>query len=237
MPREKLIKQSLIESRKILFKRCLNIVISVQQFMKIDFKKTLGSYHAKHNQFSIVTIPKLQYLMIDGHGDPNTSKEFVDALEALYPVAYKLKFVSKLDLGRDYVVPPLEGLWWAENMETFTSFRDKSQWNWTVMIMVPDWITKDMFKAATEKVSTKRAPRGLNKVRFEEYDEGLSVQTLHIGSFDEEGPLLEKLHHEFLPNNGLAMIKKHHEIYLSDRRKVTSDRLRTILRQPVSKVS
>lgn len=115
---------------------------------KIDFKKELDSYQADFHKFRIVQVPILRYLMVDGHGDPNTSQEFADAIATLYPVAYKLKFVSKQGLGKDYVVMPLEGLWWADNMESFTSVRDKSHWNWTLMIMVPDWITGEMFDAA-----------------------------------------------------------------------------------------
>jgi hypothetical protein len=202
---------------------------------KIDFKKSLDSYKAKHHQFRILDIPKRQYLMIDGHGDPNTSKEFQDAIQALYPVAYKLKFASKQQLGKDYVVMPLEGLWWAENMATFTSARDKSQWDFTLMIMQPDWITREMFDAAIKKVSEKDPPANLAEVRFETLDEGKCVQTLHIGSFDDEAAVLKQMHEEFIPQQGLKLAKKHHEIYLSDFRKVAPEKLRTILRQPVEK--
>lgn len=204
---------------------------------KVDFKKSLASYNAKHGQFSIVEVSKLQYLMIDGHGDPNTSQEFKDAIAALYPVAYKLKFASKQDLDKDYTVMPLEGLWWAEDMSTFTTARDKSQWDFTLMIMQPDWITDDMFHAAVQKVSAKEPPVSLDKVRLETLDEGLCVQTLHIGSFDDEAEVLEKMHHDFIPENNLHMVGKHHEIYFSDFRNVTPDKLRTILRQPVQKNS
>jgi hypothetical protein len=203
---------------------------------KLDFKKTLDSYRAKHNKFSVITVPTLTYLMVDGHGDPNTSKEFTDALVSLYPVAYKLKFASKRDLGKDYVVMPLEGLWWSHDMKTFTSARDKSQWDWTMMIMQPNWITKEMFDAAVRKVSEASAPKSLHKVRLETLDEGLCVQTLHIGSYDDETEILAKMHSEFIPQNGYKMVKKHHEIYLGDFRKVAPEKLRTILRQPVSKI-
>lgn len=200
---------------------------------KIDFKKSLDAYKARHDEFSIVDVPKLQYLMIDGHGDPNTSQEFKDAITSLYPVAYKLKFASKLDLGKDYTVMPLEGLWWAKDMSTFTTARDKSQWDFTLMIMQPDWITENMFEAVVQKVAEKNPPVNLHKVRFEKLDEGTCVQTLHIGSFDEEADVLAKMHHECIPANNLKMVGKHHEIYLSDFRKVAPDKLRTILRQPV----
>lgn len=201
---------------------------------KMDFKKTLDSYKSKHHILQIIDIPKMQYLMIDGHGDPNTSEDFKAAIEALYPVAYKLKFASKTELGKDYVVMPLEGLWWAEYMASFTTDRDKSSWDFTLMIMQPNWITKEMFEAAVQKVKTKDSPAKLGQVRFETLDEGKCVQTLHIGSFDDEAEILAEIHDAFVPDNHLKLSGKHHEIYLSDFRKVTPDKLRTILRQPVT---
>ncbi len=204
---------------------------------KIDFKKTLDSYHAKAGEFRVIDVPELQYLMIDGSGDPNTSPEYVAALEALYPVAYKLKFSSKRDLGRDYVVPPLEGLWWAEDMAAFTSARDKSQWSWTMMILTPDWIDAAMFDAAVAQVAgAKVSPRRLRDVRFETLAEGRCVQTLHRGSYDDEAPTLAYLHDEFIPANGLRMAGTHHEVYFTDARKVDPAKMRTLLRQPVADV-
>lgn len=203
---------------------------------KVDFKKTLDSYHAKRHEFRVIEVPALQYLMVDGYGDPNTSEEFSNAVSALYPLAYKLKFASKLGLDKDYTVMPLEGLWWSKDMTAFTSARDKSKWNWTLMIMQPDWITQDMFKIVVEKVAEKDPPLYLDKVRLEALDEGLCVQTLHIGSFDDEADILEEMHHDFIPSQDLKMTKKHHEIYLSDFRRVSPDKLRTILRQPVIKI-
>lgn len=201
---------------------------------KIDLKKTLDSYRAKQNQFTIVTVPELRYLMVDGHGDPNTAAEFSDALAALYPVAYKLKFASKKDLGRDYVVPPLEGLWWSDDMATFTSARDKARWNWTMVLLTPDWITPDMFDSAVRAAGAKDAPASLAKVRLEALTEGTCVQTLHVGSFDDEAPVLARMHDEFIPAQGLKMTGKHHEVYFSDFRKVPASKLRTLLRQPVA---
>ena len=204
---------------------------------KTDFKKTLDSYQAKAGQFRIVEVPPMQYLMIDGHGDPNSSQEFADALQTLYPVAYKLKFASKQDLGRDYVVMPLEGLWWSKDMETFTVARDKSRWDWTVMLMVPEWTTSEMFDAAVAKVAAKNPPASLERVRLETLEEGRCVQTLHLGSFDDEAEILDRMHHEFIPGSGHRMTGKHHEIYFSDFRKVEPGKLRTILRQPVAAMS
>ncbi|MFF4875705.1 GyrI-like domain-containing protein [Micromonospora sp. NPDC000668] len=201
---------------------------------KTDFKKTTDAYQARRGQFRIVDVPDMQYLMIDGHGDPNTSPAFTDAVEALYPVAYKLKFASKRNLGRDYVVPPLEGLWWADDMDSFTAGRDKSRWDWTLMIMAPDWINQDMVTAAVEQAGARNRPARLDDTRLETLSEGRCVQTLHVGSFDEEAEVLAHLHHKFVPGNGLRMVGRHHEIYLSDFRKVAPDKQRTILRQPVT---
>ena len=203
---------------------------------KIDFKKTLDSYQAKRGVFRLVEVPPLHYLMIDGHGDPNTSPAFAEAIETLYPIAYKLKFASKQGLGRDYVVPPLEGLWWADDMDAFSN-RDKSQWDWTLLLLVPDWIDQAMVDAAVEQVAAKDPPARLGDVRFDLLDEGLCVQTLHVGSFDDEGPVLQRLHEEFIPNQGLTPTGHHHEIYFSDFRRTAPDKLRTLLRQPVAQAS
>jgi hypothetical protein len=200
---------------------------------KIDFKKTLDSYQARSGEFRVLDVPPMQYLMVDGHGDPNSSAEYTDAVEALYPLAYKLKFASK-DLGRDFTVMPLEGLWWADDPTAFTTARDKSQWSWTLMIMQPDWITTDLFGGAVAKVGAKDAPRSLGAIRLESLDEGQCVQTLHLGPFDEEGPTLARMHDEVIPERGLRMSGTHHEIYLSDLRRTAPSKLRTILRQPVA---
>ncbi|WP_433364223.1 GyrI-like domain-containing protein [Actinoplanes sp. CA-142083] len=197
---------------------------------KTDFKKDLDTYRARRGEFRILDVPDTRYLMVDGHGDPNTSPLFTRAVEALYPVAYKMKFASKIDLERDYVVPPLEGLWWADDMESFTGARNKSRWDWTLMLMVPEWIGEDMCAAAVERAGAKN-------VRLETLSEGRCVQTLHVGSFDDEAGVLARLHDELIPGQGLRMAGKHHEIYLSDFRRVAPEKQRTILRQPVRAVA
>ncbi len=210
---------------------------------KVDLKKSLDSYRARQGEFRLVTLPERQYLMIDGHGDPNTDLRYAEALEALYPVAYKLKFASKRELGRDYVVPPLEGLWWAEDMGAFTAGRDKSRWRWTMMLLVPEWIDRALFERVVEivrgtggpKAQPNAAPARLDEVRLEALTEGLSVQTLHIGSFDDEGPVLERMHDEFIPEHGLRMTGRHHEVYFGDFRRTAPEKLRTLLRQPVER--
>lgn len=200
---------------------------------KVDLKKHLDSYRARRGAFRILDVPDLHYLMIDGHGDPNTGA-FSSAVESLYPVAYTLKFASKNDLGRDYVVPPLEGLWWADDMDSFTSARNKTAWDWTLMLLTPDWIDSELVTAAIESVEAKGAPDRLADVRWERLAEGRCVQTLHIGSFDDEAEVLAQLHHEFIPAHGLRVSGTHHEIYFSDVRKTAPEKLRTILRQPVA---
>jgi hypothetical protein len=214
---------------------------------KIDFKKQLNTlYQPPSGEFQVVEVPTMQYLMIDGEGDPGTAQAYQEAIEALYAVAYKLKFSSKGVLGKDYVVPPLEGLWWTEEMissmtgiteesDWLDRFRasDRNSWQWTSMIMQPEWITREMFLEAREQVREKKDLPGLDGLRLESYQEGLSVQILHIGPFADEGPVLTRLHIQFLPQNNLVEAGKHHEIYLSDPRKTAPEKLRTILRQPV----
>ena len=178
----------------------------------------------------------MQYLMVDGRGDPNTSTDYSDALAALYPVAYALKFASKRELGCDYVVPPLEALWWASDMASFTTLREKSQWCWTLMVMTPVWITAELFTDALTAVAAKQRPVGLSKVRLETLDEGRCIQTLHTGPYDHEAAVLAQMHDHVIPKAGLRMSGKHHEIYLNDARRVQPARLRTILRQPVEEL-
>jgi len=209
--------------------------------MAIDPKKTLDAYQAKRGQFRILEVPAMQYLMIDGAGDPNTAQAYSDAVAALFPLAYTLKFESRKSLGIDTVVMPLEGLWHAPDMESFTSRRDKTAWLWTLMILVPDHVTPEMFSDAVEAVEQKAAKKkqetpALRSVRLDTLDEGLCVQTLHVGSYDDEAPVLDDLHNRFVPDSGLRMTGLHHEIYLSDVRRIEPAKLRTILRQPVERV-
>lgn len=201
---------------------------------KIDLKKQLECYRAPRGEFRILEVPPARYLLIDGEGDPNTPV-FAEATEALYPLAYTLKFASRREHGRDFVVPPLEGLWWADDMAAFTARRDKTRWSWTLLIMQPEWIEPAFVEQAREAVRAKAAPPRLDDIRFEMLDEGLSVQTLHLGPFDDEGPVLARMHDEFMPANGLRPTGRHHEIYLSDARRTAPEKLRTILRQPVTR--
>lgn len=146
-------------------------------------------------------------------------------------MAFKLKFLSKRELGRDYVVPPLEGLWSAADMASFTTARDKSQWDWTMMLMVPDRLGDDHVERARGQILETA---GVDSVKLRTLREGRCVQTLHRGAYDDEGPVLERLHTEVIPAHGFALTGRHHEIYLSDPRRVEPAKLRTILRQPVT---
>jgi hypothetical protein len=203
---------------------------------KIDFTKELKQlYQPSATEFGVVEVPPTHYLMIDGHGDPNTAQEYAAALEALYAVAYRAKFISKGELGKDYVVPPLEGLWWAEDMAAFAEARDKSAWDWTMMIMLPGWVPAQTYERAVQEVSRKKDLPALPKIRLESYHEGLSAQILHIGSYDDEAPVLARLHKRWLPEHGYVENGKHHEIYLSDARRVEASKLKTVLRQPIRK--
>jgi hypothetical protein len=201
---------------------------------KIDYKKRLKHlYGPSEKEVEIVDVPPMNFLMVDGEGDPNTSKAFREAIEALYPLSYTLKFtVKKGKIGVDYGVLPLEGLWWAEDMSAFST-GNKDTWKWTLMIMQPEFITPRMVEEATEEVRRKKKPVALPFVRFEAFKEGRAAQIMHIGPFSEEGPTIEKVH-SFIENNGSRRVGKHHEIYLSDIRRVAPGKWKTIVRQPMS---
>lgn len=198
---------------------------------KYDPKRAIASYTARSGRFDVIDVPELAYCMIDGHGDPNTAPEYAAAVEALYAVSYTAKFRSKRELDRDYVVGPLEGLWSADDPSTFVT-REKSAWSWTMMIWQPDWLTPELVAEATSAATAKAA--GAERVRFGRLTEGRSVQTLHLGSYDDEGPTLARLHDEFMPEHGLRFNGRHHEVYLGDPRRTAPEKLRTILRQPVA---
>lgn len=200
---------------------------------KVDFKKSFPNlYRPPARRFVSVEVPSMQFVKIDGKGDPNTVPAYRQAIEWLYSVSYAMKFAAKVAKGKDYVVPPLEGLWWADDPADFVA-RRKERWRWTMMIMAPDFIDLMLFDAAIEKAGKKlgAAPESL---RLERLEEGTVLQTLHVGSYDDEGPILARLHNEEMPSRGLTFAGPHHEIYLSDARKTAPAKLRTILRQPVT---
>ncbi len=197
-----------------------------------DIKKHHSALYApRPGEVTIVDVPELPYLMVDGEGDPNTAGTYRGALEALYTVSYGVRFAAKRHLARVHVVAPLEGLWWSDDLTVFTA-RDKSKWQWTMMIHQPDWITHDMVDAAITASATKKPNPALRLMRFEPFTEGLAVQALHVGPYDDEGPLIARMHEHALAA-GYTLRGKHHEIYLSDPRKVEPAKLKTVLRQPV----
>jgi len=202
--------------------------------VKVDFKRELKHlYNPSQKAFSIVDVPPMSFVMIDGHGDPNAAPEYQEAVEALYAVAYGLKFIVKKEQGIDYGVLPLEGLWWVDDMAEF-SMDAKEEWDWTMMIMQPEWVVAGMVERARADVERKKNPPALPKLRFETYHEGLAVQILYVGPYAAEGPTIARMH-AFAEQEGYELRGKHHEIYLSDPRRTAPERLKTVIRQPIWK--
>lgn len=197
----------------------------------IDFKKQLKHlYQPLTKEVVVVDVPEMNFLMVDGKGDPNSSQEYAEALEVLFQVSYALKFmVKKNSFEIDYGVMPLEGLWWAEDMSVFTA-GDKSNWLWTMMIMQPQFVTRQMVEKAIQDVKKKKNPAAISRLRFEAFAEGKAAQIMHIGPFLEEGPTVEKVH-QCIDSMGERR-GKHHEIYLTDIRKADPAKWKTVIRQP-----
>jgi hypothetical protein len=199
---------------------------------KLDLRKELKHlYGPLSKQFSLVEVPEMNFIMIDGHGDPNHSADYAEAVNALYSLAYTLKFSVKAGLKIDYTVMALEGLWWAEDMAAFV-LQDKSNWLWTMMIMQPEFITPELFAEAREQAARKKDLPALERVRLEPFNEGLSVQIMYFGPYADEGPTIARLH-EFIRTEGYEPAGKHHEIYLGDPRKSAPEKLKTVIRQPI----
>lgn len=200
-----------------------------------DVKRALKDFYApKNRQWALVEVPPQQFLAIDGVGDPNTAPDYPRAVEALYAVAYTVKFASK-HTGHDFVVGPLEGLWWSPDPAVFIT-RAKQSWHWRMLINLPDHVTADQVKQAADTALTKKKLPSIADVRHETLREGTCAQVLHIGSYDDETPLLTHLHDVYLPANNLTEAGLHHEIYLADPRRTDPNKLRTVIRQPVSSI-
>jgi len=198
--------------------------------LKIDFKKTLKHlYNPSKKDISIVDVPAMNFLMIDGQGNPNTAKSFAQAIETLYAVSYNLKFTIKKAKEIDYGVLPLEALWWTPDMADF-SVDNKDKWLWTAMIMQPEYVTKALIEEIIPIVRKKKGDMALDKLRFESYHEGKSAQIFYIGPYTEEGPTIQRIH-QHIDDLGGEITGKHHEIYLSDSRRTAPERLKTIIRQ------
>ena len=184
----------------------------------------------------LVRVPKLTFIAVDGHGDPNSSAEYRGAIEALYGLSYTLHFALKRELDIDERVGPLEGLWWSADMAAFPGER-KGDWSWTAMIAQPGAVTPEWFERARADVRRKKGPSAaLEQARLEAFEEGLGAQVLHLGPYSDEGPTIAHLH-KFIHELGCTFDgrrEKHHEIYLGDPRHSAPERLRTIIRQPVA---
>jgi hypothetical protein len=197
---------------------------------KVDHKKVYKELYGPAKKPSVVVVPTFNFIMIDGRGDPNTSEDYRETLMALYTVAYTTKFALKRAGVSDFAVMPPEGLWWLEGAEF--DLKRKDEWSWTSMIMQPEQVSKQHIDSAIRQAAEKRDTPSLPRIRFEPYDEGLSVQIMYLGSYSEEGPTINLLH-EFAEKQGYKLRGKHHEIYLSDPRRTGPERLRTVIRQPV----
>lgn len=200
---------------------------------KVDLKKELKLfYQASAKDIRQIDVPTFRFLMVDGQGDPNHSQDFAQAVEALFAVAYAIKFMVKKGLPRiDYAVMPLEGLWWSDDPAAFTT-DDRDRWKWTLMIMQPDFVGQPIVDAAIAEVATKKKLPGIAGLRCQAFSEGRCAQVLHLGPFSEEGPTIRRLH-EFIDARS-ARSGKHHEIYLSDMRRTDPSKWKTILRQPMT---
>ena len=201
--------------------------------VKIDFKREFRAlYRPSSTGFSIVDVPELTFLMVDGHGDPNTSPRYQAAVEALFGLSYAVKFLLKAHtVTPDYGVMPLEGLWWTADITTF-SLDNKADWDWTMMIMQPHWVSEDVVGAARGRVAKKNPSPVLGEVRLAPYLEGLAIQILYTGPYDDEAPTIAAMHADARAQ-GYALRGKHHEIYLSDPRRTAPEKLQTVLRQPI----
>lgn len=199
---------------------------------KVDLRKELKHLYAPSAKAVVeVQVPAFTFLMIDGQGDPNHSTAYAEAVEALFTVSYTAKFMlKKAPKGRDYAVMPLEGLWWADDLNAFVQ-GDRAKWRWTMMIMQPAFVPESVLRAAISEAAAKKKLPGIARLRIEQFEEGRCAQTLHIGPFTEEGPTIERVHAHIQARSALA--GKHHEIYLTDIRRADPARWKTIIRQPM----
>jgi hypothetical protein len=199
---------------------------------KIDLKKELKSlYNPSSKEITTIDVPAMNFLLIDGEGAP-TSSQFIEAVEALFSVSYILKFIIKKGKGVDYGVMPLEGLWWVDDMNKFNADQ-KDEWKWTAMIMQPKYVDASDVTLAIEQVKKKKKLAALPKVRFESFKEGNAAQIMYVGPFSAEGPTITKIH-SYIENSGHTLSGKHHEVYLNNPATTAPEKLKTILRQPMS---
>ena len=206
---------------------------------KLDLRKELKYLYAPSaKKVEVVDVPRFQFAMVDGEIEPGRGPEdspaFQEALEALYGISYTLKFASKLrkEDPLDYTVMALEGLWWVEGGEF--DITHPEGWRWTLMIMQPDHITPGMYEDALRQLRQKKGERpGFSRLRFEGFQEGLCVQTMHVGPYAEEPATIARMH-AFAQENGYRLCGKHHEIYLGDPRRASPEKMKTVLRHPIA---
>ena len=206
---------------------------------KLDLRKQFKHlYQPSARKVEVVDVPRFQFAMVDGQIEPGRGPEdspaFQEALEALYGISYTLKFASKLRKQDplDYTVMALEGLWWVEGGE-FDITRPEG-WRWTLMIMQPDHITFEMYEDALRQLRQKKGERpGFSRLRFESFQEGLCVQIMHVGPYAEEPATIARMH-AFAQENGYRLCGKHHEIYLGDPRRASPEKMKTVLRHPIT---
>ena len=201
---------------------------------KLDLKKTLKPVYRASTEPELVDVPEITFVMVDGAGDPNTSQDFPDAMGLLYGAAYTLKFMLKKRPQNpvDFAMMPPEGLWWCEDRPDFC-MENRGKWLWTLMIALPDLITPDDFAEACRQLRAKKNPPGLDRLRLERFREGLCAQVMHLGPYADEPATIARLH-AFIAEQGHSLRGKHHEIYFSDPRRAAPEKMKTILRQPVS---
>lgn len=205
----------------------------MSQATKLDLRRELKTlYGPPAGSPVLVDVPELSFLMVDGQGDPNHSQDYRDAVQALFAVSYAVKFAVQRTAGIDYRVMPLEGLWWVDDMSRFT-IDDKASWQWTALIAQPDLVTNELVEQAVATATAKRPLPAAGRVRLERFREGRAAQLLHLGPFSAEGPTIERLH-SFIAGQGLDRRGKHHEIYLTNFTRTAPERLKTVLRQPVT---
>lgn len=201
--------------------------------MKVDLKKDRKDlYQAATTDFGEVDVPPMTFLSVDGDGDPNTTPRYRAAVEALYSCAYAVKFRLKERQAGDFVVGPLEGLWSSANPTSFAR-RSKEEWSWTMMLAMPSLVTAQDIADGIARAAKRRPTLPIDELEVTDLTEGRSLQIMHVGPYGDEGPVLARLHDEVMPARGLTWNGRHHEIYLSDPRRVAPEKMRTVLRQPV----
>ncbi len=210
--------------------------------MKIDFKKEQKELYQPKTTPSIIDVPEMVFIAVDGGGNPNTSPAYKSALETLYGFSYSIK-MSKMGTAQptgyfDFVVPPLEGLWWFKDGGVITDILDKDNFCWTSMIRQPDFVTAEVFESTRLTLAEKKPELDLSKARLMKFTEGLCAQIMHIGAYDDE-PVSIAVLESFIAESGylpdFTEPRRHHEIYLSDPRKTAPEKLKTVIRYPIKK--